>query len=118
MSSTSDKTPELCAICNGEEMEHGPGKTMHAFTSLEGDLVTHAQKAKREAKPQLIVVKNSPVQGPIMRLIEVLGARGTLANGELMYVLGLSKEVEVNGTRLGTNHGQGDGKDRETTASE
>lgn len=123
MSSTSDKKAEdeaagPCKVCGGAKSEHAD--KIHAFTTFEGDLVTHAEKAKREAKPQpLILRQEGQVNGALGRLIEVLVAKDLIqTQEELMYITGLKKEVTVRGTSLGTAHGFRDGDDRKDAASE
>jgi hypothetical protein len=90
-----------CAVCHGRKSEHfddeGRPKTQHAFTELEGDLVTHQQNAKRQPKSPTVIQLPGGTQnegGAINRLIETLLNKGALTTDEALYVCGIGPKPE------------------------
>lgn len=100
---TQQLTEARCAVCRGKKSEHfdvrGFPITQHAFTELEGDLVTHKEREKQNtppAQPQLIRLPGGTANegGAINRLIEILLNKGTLSTDEALYVCGIGPKPE------------------------
>lgn len=87
-----------CTICRGSYAEHfddaGKQKTQHAYTELEGDLVTPAQQAKREQSPSRTVMMPQMSMGMlnIQRLVEVLHEKNLLTQDEVLYIAGVGQK--------------------------
>lgn len=86
-------TSEVCTICRGRKSEHidekGVQISRHAFTTMEGDLVTPEQMAKRQAPQQTARVQiPATMAGNVQlgRLVEVLLEKGLLTAEEALYV--------------------------------
>lgn len=95
MSDTTPKPP--CGVCKGSYKEHfdddGKPITQHAYTALEGDLVTHQEMAKRQSPPARAAFNPSMLmaQNPAMagRLTEVLLDLKLIGVEHALYVAGM-----------------------------
>lgn len=84
---------EKCKICDGTKAEHfdesGQKKTIHEFTTREGDL--RPPKEKPEIRPEQMVTR---LQMPgaaleVTRLVEVMMDKGLLTVPEVLYIAGV-----------------------------
>jgi hypothetical protein len=94
----------VCKVCGGRKSEHFDDKgfpvTRHAFTELEGDLVTHREASKRSSggreQPMMIRLPGATQNegGAINKLLEIMIDRGTLTTAEALYICGIGPKPE------------------------
>ena len=80
-----------CTICGGAKEEHGPS-TIHAYSSVEGDLTTPEQRAAQQGRQQPInpAALMGAAMNPLVvgRLVEVLMAKSIFTQEEGLYIAG------------------------------
>lgn len=89
----SEPTPEQkppCKICGAQPDEH-EGR-QHAYTTVEGELVTPDEKKKAQGGPPQRMIIGGAVPAPtdtVGRLVEVMLEKGLFTPGEALYVAGM-----------------------------
>ena len=90
-----------CTVCSGSKEEHfdaeGKQITIHAYTELEGDLVTQEQdKKRRQQKGTLAGVPISTMvnaqPNSVGRLVEVLIDAGAIRTEDALYIAGMGSK--------------------------
>lgn len=97
----TDQQESRCSICRGTKREHidveGNQITQHMFTTIEGDLMTPAEHAKRQSsQPPRVGISPNVLQYmgnagvSIGRLVEVLLEKQVITPEEALYIAGMA----------------------------